>query len=83
MNPTVLANGNNGVLVGDWPVNNYQLQSYGNISLRQATYLSCNSVYAQVINEIGVQSVIYYVEQEHGQYQFYLDGRDFTVRILL
>ncbi|MCC2825945.1 GHKL domain-containing protein [Faecalicatena orotica] len=32
---------------------------------------------------IGVQSVIYYVEQEHGQYQFYLDGRDFTVRILL
>ena len=32
---------------------------------------------------IGVQSVIYYVEQEHDQYQFYLDGRDFTVRILL
>lgn len=32
---------------------------------------------------VGVQSVIYYVEQEHGQYQFYLDGRDFTVRILL
>lgn len=31
----------------------------------------------------GVQSVIYYVEQEHGQYQFYMDGKDFVVRILL
>ena len=58
MNPTVLANGNSGIMVGDWKVNNYQFQSYGNISLRQATYLSCNSVYAQVINEIGVQNVI-------------------------
>ena len=40
-------------------------------------------VTAQEGHGVGVQSVIYYVEQEHGQYQFYLDGRDFTVRILL
>lgn len=31
----------------------------------------------------GVQSVIYYVEKEHGQYQFYMDGEDFVVRIIL
>ena len=58
MNPTVMANGNDNITVGDWEVHNYERQSYGNISLRQATYLSCNTVYAQVINEIGVQSVI-------------------------
>ena len=32
---------------------------------------------------IGVQSVIYYVEKEHGQYQFYMEGEDFIVRIIL
>ena len=32
---------------------------------------------------IGVQSVIYYVEKEHGQYQFYMEGEDFVVRIIL
>ena len=58
MNPSVLADGSNNVTVGDWTVTNYQNQSYGTISLRQATYISCNTVYAQVINEIGVQSVI-------------------------
>ena len=31
----------------------------------------------------GVQSVIYYVEKEHGQYQFYMEGEDFVVRIIL
>ena len=28
-------------------------------------------------------SVIYYVEKEHGQYQFYMEGEDFVVRIIL
>ena len=32
---------------------------------------------------IGVQSIIYYVEKEQGQYQFYMEGRDFVVRIIL
>ena len=31
----------------------------------------------------GVQSVIYYVEKEHGQYQFYLEDQNFVVRIIL
>ena len=32
---------------------------------------------------IGIQSVIYYVEHEHGQYQFYLEGQEFVARIIL
>lgn len=32
---------------------------------------------------IGVQSVIYYVEKEHGQYQFYMENGNFVVRIIL
>lgn len=32
---------------------------------------------------IGVQSVIYYVEKEHGQYQFSMENDDFVVRIIL
>lgn len=58
MSPTLLVDGSNSVTVGDWTVTNFENGSYGNISLRQATYISCNTVYAQVINEIGVQNVI-------------------------
>ena len=29
------------------------------------------------------ETVIYYVEKEHGQYQFYMEGEDFVVRIIL
>lgn len=32
---------------------------------------------------VGVQSVIYYVEKEHGQYQFYMEDGTFVVRIIL
>ena len=32
---------------------------------------------------VGVQSVIYYVEKEHGQYQFYMENGEFVVRIIL
>lgn len=32
---------------------------------------------------VGVQSVIYYVEKEHGQYQFYMENGNFVVRIIL
>ncbi len=32
---------------------------------------------------LGVKSVIYYVEREHGQYQFLMEDQDFVVRIIL
>ena len=58
MNPTVLVDGNNGRTIGDWVVNNYDYVSYGTISLEYATWQSVNTAYAQVINEIGAQSVV-------------------------
>lgn len=58
MNPTVLANGNSPVTVGDWVVNNFGYQSYGTISLREATWMSCNTVYAQVIDAITPEAVV-------------------------
>ena len=59
MNPTVLMNGNSGIRVGSWDaVNNYDYVSYGTISLEYATWQSVNSAYAQVIHEIGPQTVV-------------------------
>lgn len=59
MNPTVLINGNSGIPVGNWDaVNNYDYVSYGTISLEYATWQSVNSAYAQVIHEIGAQTVV-------------------------
>lgn len=32
---------------------------------------------------LGVKSIIYYVESQHGQYQFFMEDQDFVVRIIL
>jgi 1A family penicillin-binding protein len=40
-----------------WTVNNYEYVSYGSVSLRQATWSSINTVYAQIIDEIGAANV--------------------------
>ena len=32
---------------------------------------------------LGVKSIIYYVESQQGQYQFFMEGTDFAVRIIL
>ena len=32
---------------------------------------------------LGVKSIIYYVESQHGQYQFFMENTDFVVRIIL
>ena len=58
MSPSIYVNGNNGVTIGDWPVNNYDYVSYGTITLEYATWQSVNTVFAQVIDAIGAQSVV-------------------------
>ncbi|MBR2835344.1 MAG: penicillin-binding protein [Coriobacteriales bacterium] len=58
MNPDIYINCNSPVMVGDWYVNNFGYQSYGILSLKQATWISSNTGYAQVIDEIGAQSVV-------------------------
>lgn len=58
MSPLVLIDANSPITIGDWTVANINWESYGTISLRQATLWSSNVVYAQVINEIGVDAVI-------------------------
>ncbi len=40
-------------------VNNYEGSSAGRVTLRKATERSYNTVYAQVINEVGVPEVRY------------------------
>lgn len=32
---------------------------------------------------LGVKSIIYYVESQKGQYQFFIEDTDFAVRIIL
>lgn len=32
---------------------------------------------------LGIQSIIYYVENQHGQYQFYMEDENFVARIIL
>ena len=32
---------------------------------------------------LGVKSIIYYVESQKGQYQFFMEDTDFAVRIIL
>ena len=57
VNPTVLINANSPITIGDWTVANNDYESYGIISLAQATAWSSNTAYAQVIDEIGAQTV--------------------------
>lgn len=57
MNPTVLVDGSSPRTIGDWNINNFGYQSYGTLSLREATWMSCNTVYAQVIDAIGPETV--------------------------
>ncbi len=42
----------------DWPVNNYEGASYPTISLLRATAESVNTVYAQLVVEVGAQKVV-------------------------
>jgi penicillin-binding protein 1A len=42
----------------DWEVNNYEGASYGRISLLDATANSVNTVYAQLVNQVGPQKVV-------------------------
>ncbi len=59
MSPTIYINGDSGITVGDdWTINNYDYVSYGTITLEYATWLSVNTVFAQVINAIGAQTVV-------------------------
>lgn len=59
MSPNVLISGASPMTVGDWTLNNVYYTSYGALSLREATWASVNTVYAQVIHEsaIGPQAV--------------------------
>jgi membrane peptidoglycan carboxypeptidase len=41
-----------------WDVTNFEGQSYGSMTLQQATWDSVNTVYAQVVNQIGAKSVV-------------------------
>ncbi len=42
----------------DWEVNNYEGASYGRISLLDATANSVNTVYAQLVTQVGAQKVV-------------------------
>jgi penicillin-binding protein 1A len=42
----------------DWEVNNYEGASYGRISLLDATANSVNTVFAQLVNQVGPQNVV-------------------------
>jgi penicillin-binding protein 1A len=42
----------------DWEVNNYEGASYGRISLLDATANSVNTVYAQLVTQVGPQKVV-------------------------
>ncbi len=46
--------------VGDvvWPVGNFDRRGYGSLSLRSATAYSVNTVYAQLIRDVGTSAVI-------------------------
>lgn len=58
MSPDIVINCNSGIQVGDWVVNNIGNGNWGYLTLRQATYWSSNSGYAQVIHEITPAAVI-------------------------
>ena len=58
INPDRVMNANSGIKVGDWTVNNINYESWGSISIRRATEWSSNTVYVQLIDAIGVQSVV-------------------------
>lgn len=45
-------------ITSSWTVKNDNNESYGNVTLAQATRLSLNTVYAQVIHQIGADKVI-------------------------
>ncbi|MDP8969340.1 MAG: PBP1A family penicillin-binding protein, partial [Actinomycetota bacterium] len=42
----------------DWEVSNYGEAEYGGLSLREATWRSVNTVYAQVLDEVGKDAVV-------------------------
>ena len=58
MNPDIYINCNSPIQVGDWFVNNFGYQSYGILTMQQATWISSNTGYAQIIHEIGAQQVV-------------------------
>ena len=43
---------------GPWPVSNFGGSSYGSLSVRSATVSSVNTVYAQLIEEVGPEAVV-------------------------
>ena len=45
------------IWIGDWNPHNYDGRSYGGMSLRSATVYSVNTVYAQVIEDVGAHDV--------------------------
>ncbi len=51
-------NGNTGVTIDDYVVNNYGDNSYGDITLLKGTELSVNSVYVAVSKETGYDAVV-------------------------
>ncbi len=57
INPSVVINGDQPITIGEWTVENNEEESYGNITLRQATLWSVNTVYAQVAEIFGSQAI--------------------------
>lgn len=43
---------------GVWPVGNYDRRGYGRLSLKRATAYSVNTVFAQLIRDVGIENVI-------------------------
>lgn len=41
-----------------WPVRNYDRRGYGSLSLRRATAYSVNTVYAQLMRDVGIAAVV-------------------------
>ena len=54
-----------------------------NTTKRSPVFADNIPVTSQPGHGLGVQSIIYYVESLHGQYQFYMEDKQFVVRIIL
>lgn len=57
MSPETVYNGNSPITIDGWTVRNFANENWGNITLRNATIYSSNTVYAQVINKLGAGRV--------------------------
>ncbi len=58
MNPTTVFSGASPLKIDDWTVRNYGNVSYGAISVESATWVSSNTVFAQIIDKIGTGKVV-------------------------